>query len=49
MLLADRHTTAQLAPPNPVIDTTKERNDMWLRKKHDCPAQCRSPIVRGLA
>jgi len=49
MLLAEFDYTMQPAPSIPLIDTTKERKDMWLLKKYGLPALYWNAMLKGLA
>lgn len=49
MLLAEFDYTMEPAPTFPVIDTTKERRDMWLLKRYGLPAMYWNLMIKGLA
>ncbi|GAB4083161.1 NAD(P)/FAD-dependent oxidoreductase [Modestobacter muralis] len=49
MLLAEFDYSMQPAPSFPVIDTTKERRDMWLLKRYGLPAMYWNLMLRGRA
>ena len=49
MLLAEFDYTMQPAPSFPVIDTTKERRDMWYLKRYGLPAMYWNAMLKGLA
>ncbi|NLT26470.1 MAG: NAD(P)/FAD-dependent oxidoreductase [Microbacteriaceae bacterium] len=48
-VLAEFDYTMRPKPSFPVIDTTKERRDMWVLKRHGLPAMYWSLILRGQA
>lgn len=47
MLLAEFDYTMQPKPSFPLIDTTKERRDMWLLKKYGLPALYWNLMLKG--
>lgn len=49
MLLAEFDYTMKPKPSIPFIDTTKERKDMWLLKKHGLPALYWNLMLKGRA
>lgn len=49
MLLAEFDYTMQPAPSIPVIDTTRERRDMWLLKRYGLPFLYWNFILKGKA
>jgi sulfide:quinone oxidoreductase len=49
MLLAEFDYTMQPHPSFPVIDTTKERKDMWYLKRHGLPAMYWNLMLSGRA
>jgi sulfide:quinone oxidoreductase len=49
MLLAEFDYTMQPAPSFPVIDTTKERRDMWYLKRYGLPAMYWNLMLKGRA
>lgn len=49
MLLAEFDYTMQPTPSIPLIDTTKERRDMWLLKKYGLPALYWNLMLKGRA
>ncbi|HEX6246338.1 MAG TPA: hypothetical protein VFZ64_00590 [Nocardioidaceae bacterium] len=49
MLLAEFDHTMQPKPSFPVIDTTRERKDMWLLKKYGLPALYWNRMLSGRA
>lgn len=49
MLLAEFDYTMQPAPTFPVIDTTKERRDMWYLKRYGLPAMYWNAMLKGRA
>lgn len=49
MLLAEFDYTMEPAPSIPVIDTTRERRDMWYLKRFGLPALYWNLMLRGLA
>jgi sulfide:quinone oxidoreductase len=49
MLLAEFDYTLQPRPSFPVIDTTRERRDMWLLKRHGLPALYWNLMLKGRA
>jgi sulfide:quinone oxidoreductase len=49
MLLAEFDYSLRPAPTFPVIDTTKERYDMWLLKRYGLPAMYWNGMLRGIA
>ena len=49
MLLAEFDYTMEPAPSFPVIDTTKERRDMWLLKRYGLPAMYWNLMLKGRA
>ncbi|MCU0259873.1 MAG: NAD(P)/FAD-dependent oxidoreductase [Ilumatobacteraceae bacterium] len=49
MLLCEFDYSVQKTPSIPVIDTTKERYDMWLLKRYGLPALYWHGMLKGLA
>lgn len=49
MLLAEFDYILQPRPSFPVIDTTRERRDMWLLKRHGLPALYWNLMLKGHA
>ncbi len=49
MLLAEFDYTMEPKPSFPLIDTTKEREDMWLLKKYGLPALYWNLMLKGRA
>ncbi len=49
MLLAEFDYDLNPAPSIPVIDTTKERRDMWLLKRYGLPALYCRGMLKGVA
>jgi sulfide:quinone oxidoreductase len=49
MLLAEFDYTMKPTPTFPVIDTQKERYDMWLLKRYGLPAMYWNLMLKGLA
>ncbi|GAB3200912.1 FAD/NAD(P)-binding oxidoreductase [Nocardioides hungaricus] len=49
MLLAEFDYSMEPAPSLPLIDTTKERRDMWLLKRHGLPAMYWNLMLKGRA
>ncbi|WP_326727007.1 FAD/NAD(P)-binding oxidoreductase [Streptomyces phaeochromogenes] len=49
MLLAEFDYDLRPAPSIPLVDTTKERRDMWLLKRYGLPAMYWHGMLRGLA
>ena len=49
MLLAEFDYELQPRPSFPLIDTTRERRDMWLLKRHGLPALYWNLMLKGLA
>jgi sulfide:quinone oxidoreductase len=49
MLLAEFDYTMQPTPSLPLIDTTKERRDMWYLKRYGLPAMYWHGMLKGLA
>lgn len=49
MLLAEFDYSGQPAPTFPMIDTTKERRDMWLLKRYGLPAMYWNLMLKGRA
>ena len=49
MLLAEFDYTMQPAPTFPLIDTTKERRDMWYLKRYGLPAMYWNLMLKGRA
>ncbi|MAS55950.1 MAG: FAD/NAD(P)-binding oxidoreductase [Nocardioides sp.] len=49
MLLAEFDYTMEPAPSIPVIDTTKERRDMWYLKRYGLPAMYWNLMLKGRA
>lgn len=49
MLLAEFDYTMQPAPSIPIIDTTRERRDMWLFKRYGLPFLYWNFILKGKA
>lgn len=49
MLLAEFDYSMEPKPSFPLIDTTKERKDMWLLKKYGLPALYWNAILKGRA
>lgn len=48
-ILAEFDYTMRPAPSFPFIDTTKERTDMWVLKRHGLPALYWNAILKGMA
>ncbi len=49
MLLAEFDYTMEPTPSFPIIDTTRERKDMWYLKRYGLPALYWNLMLRGLA
>lgn len=49
MLLAEFDYTLQPRPTFPLIDTTRERTDMWYLKRYGLPAMYWNFMLKGLA
>lgn len=48
-ILAEFDYTMRPRPSFPFIDTTKERTDMWVLKRHGLPALYWNAILKGMA
>lgn len=49
MLLAEFDYTMEPAPTFPIIETTKERRDMWFLKRYGLPAMYWNLLLKGRA